>query len=103
MDISSMHSGLIEIAKRTNGIVLTGETNLDLSHDEFVSKMKQNEHGDDYLEVITCEHKILERQGLIEGRYDSALGITFKVPSWDALVASCNAFYVSYQPCDDED
>jgi hypothetical protein len=57
-----------------------------------MEKVRQNTAGETYLKVITGESRILEGQGLIEGRIEDD-GIYFKIPDWDAFISAVNAFY----------
>lgn len=100
----AMHDGLVELNKQTGDIILTGEKNLDISKEELTERIMKNVHGNDYLDVLEYENSILERQGLIKGRIDlETFKCYFNIPDWDKFISAVNAFYVSYQPCENEE
>lgn len=105
MNLRQFKSDLLDATtsenRENNNPILTGEKNLKLKKEELIEKVKKNEHGEGYLEVMTTEAHILAGQGLFNG-YVEDDGIYFDIPDYDRFISAVNAFYEVCYAEDDE-
>ena len=105
MTLSELKSSLLDLTTEENkngrSPILTGETNLKIKKEDLIEKVRQNEHGEGYLEVMTTESGILAGQGLFNGYIENGK-IYFDIPDYDRFISAVNAFYeVCYAPCNE--
>lgn len=91
-----MLESLVEFNEKNPDIKLTGETNLKITEDELIKRLKENKEWKLYLTVLHWESKILVRNGLFKSYYRGG-ELFFDIPSWDNFISALNAFAVSYE------
>lgn len=107
MNLDQFKSTLLDLTtqenRATNSIILTGEKNLKIKKEDLIEKVKQNNNGEGYLEVMSTESNTLVGQGLFNGYFEDG-DIYFDIPDYDRFISAVNAFYeVCYAPCDEDD
>jgi len=100
---NSITKKLIEIHKEEQRDFLTGEKDLLVPKNEFIDKIMKYENGESYLEVISMENSIFERQGLVHGFSDENWDTYFKIPNWDNFMSGVYAFYIACYADEDEE
>ncbi|GEM_PF-5974248 len=90
---------VVDKSKEEKDAALTGEKNLTIKKLDLVEKVNKINRG--YLEVIEKEHRIFERQGLINGYVKDRIAY-YDIPDWDNFISAVKSFYdVCYAGGDD--